>query len=115
MINDANFIHKVYNITKPDIPLKAYHDLSSFKIYMKDVGLLRRMSGLDSSILMEGNKLFEEFKGSFVENYVLNKYKEKYHPTILAKILTNNLVKDGDTINIPLFLVKYMDRLLEES
>ena len=160
-LNDANLIHKVYNITKPDIPLKAYQDLSSFKIYMNDIGLLRRMSGLDSSILMEGNKLFEEFKGSFVENYVLNmlntnykgtpnyytfdrsemdfiiqhknqiipievksnkgnnhlslnKYKEKYHPTILVKISTNNLVKDGNIINIPLFLVEYMSRFLEE-
>ena len=39
---------------------------------MNDVGLLRRMSNLDSSIIIEGNKLFEEFKGSFAENYVVN-------------------------------------------
>ena len=39
---------------------------------MNDVGLLRRMSNLDSSIILEGNKLFEEFKGSFAENYVVN-------------------------------------------
>lgn len=37
-----------------------------------DVGLLRRMSNLDSRIILEGNKLFEEFKGSFTENYVAN-------------------------------------------
>ena len=39
---------------------------------MNDVGLLRRMSDLNSSIILEGNKLFEEFKGSFTENYVVN-------------------------------------------
>ena len=39
---------------------------------MNDVGLLRRMSNLDSKIILEGNKLFEEFKGSFTENYVAN-------------------------------------------
>ena len=39
---------------------------------MNDVGLLRRMSNLDSSIILKGNKLFEEFKGSFTENYVAN-------------------------------------------
>ncbi len=39
---------------------------------MNDVGLLRRMSNLDSKIILEGNKLLEEFKGSFTENYVTN-------------------------------------------
>lgn len=71
-LNDANLINKVYNVTKPSFPLKAYHDLSSFKIYMNDIGLLRRMAKLDSKIILEGNRLFEEFKGSFTENYVLN-------------------------------------------
>lgn len=70
-LNDANLIYKIYNITKPDFPLKAYHDLSSFKIYMNDVGLLRRMANLDSKIVIEGDRLFEEFKGAFTENYVL--------------------------------------------
>ncbi len=71
-LNDANLIYKVYNVSKTDFPLKAYHDLSCFKIYMNDVGLLRRMANLDSRIVIEGNKLFEEFKGAFTENYVLN-------------------------------------------
>lgn len=70
-LNDANLIYKIYNITKPDFPLKAYHDLSSFKIYMNDVGLLRRMANLDSKIVIEGDRLFEEFKGAFTENYIL--------------------------------------------
>ena len=70
-LNDANLIYKIYNITKPDLPLKAYHDLSFFKIYMNDVGLLRRMANLDSKIVIEGDRLFEEFKGAFTENYVL--------------------------------------------
>ena len=39
---------------------------------MSDVGLLRRMVNLDSKIILEGNKLFEEFKGAFTENYVAN-------------------------------------------
>lgn len=64
-LNDANLIYKVYNVSKTDFPLKAYHDLSCFKIYMNDVGLLRRMANLDSRIVIEGDKLFEEFKGGF--------------------------------------------------
>ena len=39
---------------------------------MNDVGLLRKMANLDSSIILDGNKLFEEFKGAFTENYVAN-------------------------------------------
>ena len=69
-LNDANLICKCYLVNKCAFPLKAYNDLSAYKIYMNDVGLLRRMSNLDSSIILEGNKLFEEFKGSFTENYV---------------------------------------------
>ena len=71
-LNDANLIYKIYNVRKTDFPLKAYNDLSAFKIYMNDIGLLRRMSNLDSRIVIEGDRLFEEFKGAFTENYVLN-------------------------------------------
>ena len=69
-LNDANLIYKCYLVSKCAFPLKAYNDLSAYKIYMNDVGLLRRMSNLDSRIILEGNKLLEEFKGSFTENYV---------------------------------------------
>ncbi len=71
-LNDANLISKCYLVSKCAFPLNAYQDLSAFKIYMNDVGLLRRMANLDSNILLDGNKLFIEFKGSFTENYVAN-------------------------------------------
>ena len=71
-LNDANLICKCYLVNKCAFPLKAYFDLSGYKIYMNDVGLLRRMSNLESRIILDGNKLFEEFKGSFTENYVAN-------------------------------------------
>ena len=71
-LNDANLISKCYLVSKCAFPLKAYNDLSAYKIYMNDVGLLRRMSNLDSRIILSGNKLLEEFKGAFTENYVAN-------------------------------------------
>lgn len=80
-LNDANLIDKVYNVSKPAFPLNAYHDLSAFKIYMLDVGLLRRMANLDSKIVAEGNKLFEEFKGALSENFVVNQLNLIYHTT----------------------------------
>lgn len=71
-LKDANLISKCFLVSKCTFPLKAYNDLSAYKIYMNDVGLLRKMSNLDSKIILEGNKLLEEFKGSFTENYVAN-------------------------------------------
>lgn len=68
---DCGLVHKVTNVTKPAIPLKAYEDFSSFKLFLCDVGLLATMAELDVKSLLEGNALFEEFKGSLTEQYVL--------------------------------------------
>ncbi|MDP4149194.1 MAG: ATP-binding protein [Bacteroidota bacterium] len=68
---DCGLIHKVNNVTKPSIPLKAYEDLGAFKLYLVDVGLLAAMVDLDVQSLISGNDLFEEFKGSLTEQYVL--------------------------------------------
>lgn len=68
---DAKLVHKVYRCTAPGLPLSAYDDLSAFKIYLVDVGLLRRLSQLAPSAFGEGNRLFTEFKGALTENYVL--------------------------------------------
>ncbi len=68
---NADLVKKVPRVTKPGIPLSAYEDPEAFKIYMGDVGLLRRHSRLSSSTFSEENRLFEEFKGALTENYVL--------------------------------------------
>ena len=68
---DARLLHKVYRSTAPGIPVSAYDDLSAFKIYLVDVGILRRLSMLSPTAFMEGNRLFTEFKGALSENYVL--------------------------------------------
>ena len=39
-LSDAGEIIRTYNISKPDVPLKAYADLKSFKVFLLDVGLL---------------------------------------------------------------------------
>lgn len=53
------------------LPIAAYDDLSAFKIYLVDVGLLRRLAQLAPTAFGEGNRLFTEFKGALTENYVL--------------------------------------------
>lgn len=68
---EARLIHKIYRSTKPGLPMSAYDDLSAFKIYLVDVGILRCLAKLAPSAFGEGNRLFVEFKGALTENYVL--------------------------------------------
>ena len=64
-------MHKIYRSTAPGLPVSAYDDLSAFKIYLADVGLLRRLAQLAPTAFGEGNRLFTEFKGALTENFVL--------------------------------------------
>lgn len=68
---DCGLIHKVQRIKKPDLPLKAYVDLNAFKIYLLDIGLLIAMVDLDARVIIDGNRIFTEFKGALTEQYVL--------------------------------------------
>ncbi len=58
-------------VKEPRIPLIAYQELSAFKLYLLDVGLLAAMAGLDQLTLLRGNSLFTEFKGALTEQYVM--------------------------------------------
>lgn len=68
---DASLAYKIYRSSAPGLPISAYDDLAAFKLYLVDVGLLRRLSLLAPSAFGEGNRLFVEFKGALSENYVL--------------------------------------------
>jgi hypothetical protein len=69
-LTDCGLCHKVGRVTKAGMPLKAYQDLTAFKLYMADVGLLAAMSDLDAKTLLKGNDIFTEFKGALTEQYV---------------------------------------------
>ncbi len=68
---DCGLIKKVYNVSKPAMPLKVYTEFSAFKLYLIDVGLLAAMSELDAKSILDGNAIFVEFKGALTEQYVL--------------------------------------------
>jgi hypothetical protein len=70
-LSHAGLVHRLYRISKPGLPLSAYDDLSAFKLYLIDVGLLRRLSFLNPIAIREGNRLFMEFKGALSENFIL--------------------------------------------
>jgi len=74
----AGLGYKIFRNTKPALPVSAYDDLGAFKLYMVDVGLLRRLALLDPVSFREGNRLFTEFKGALSENYILQTLVAQY-------------------------------------
>lgn len=79
---DCGLAYRVFCVSKPAVPLKAYAEFSAYKLFFLDVGLLCAMSELDAKSLLEGNRIFVEFKGSLTEQYVLQELKVlgKYTP-----------------------------------
>ena len=69
-LSDYGLIIKSYRVTKPGMPLIAYMEQNSFKVFMLDVGLLAAKGNLSAKTLLEGNKIFEEFKGAMTEQFV---------------------------------------------
>ena len=160
-LKDADIVSKVSRITRPGLPLSAYDDLSAFKIYAVDVGILRRLSHLPTTAFVENNRLFTEFKGALTENYVhqslirqfevpprywteaphevdfiiqretdvipieakagenvkatsVKRYAKTYESQtpIIVRLSLRNLSHDGIILNVPLFMVDQLDRLI---
>lgn len=72
---DSGLIYKINRINKAGIPLKAYEDMDAFKLFIVDVGLLAAIGNLDVKTLLDGNTIFEEFKGALTEQYTLQQLK----------------------------------------
>lgn len=70
-LKDAGLIHKVTRVSKPGFPISAYADWSDFKIYLNDVGLMCAMGGIGPEIILHGNDLLVEFKGTISEQFIL--------------------------------------------
>jgi len=147
----AGIINRLHCVRKNEMPLKAFDDLSAFKLYLFDTGLLKYMAGIpDEQIIL--NKNFQ-FKGALTENFVLqelmlafsqapryfafdrheidfliqdrrgeiipvevkagssvssasfNAYNEKYKPETRIRYSLLNYKRDGNMVNIPLYLI----------
>jgi len=68
---DCGLVKKVCRVSKPGIPLKSYENYGAFKLFIVDVGLLGAMGNINIKTILEGNAIFEEFKGALTEQYVL--------------------------------------------
>jgi len=67
---DAGLLHKVYRVSRPGIPLRAYQEDNAFKLFMVDTGLLAAHAHIPMRTMLRGSDLFEEAKGALTEQYV---------------------------------------------
>lgn len=161
-LNNAGMAYKIYKSRKPGLPMSAYDDLTAFKLYAADVGILRRLSLLDPVAFREGARLFTEFKGALTENFVLQGLVNQYeamprywtsggqaevdfliqrgneifpvevkadnniasrslalyaqeYPVdtkLRIRLSLRNLKQDDNLLNVPLFLIDHLDRLI---
>jgi len=72
----AGMLSRVYNVSKPEHPLKAFDQLNYFKLFLFDTGLLKHMAGIDNAAILL--KSDYQFKGSLTENYVLQQLREQF-------------------------------------
>lgn len=69
---DAGLVYKAERVTEPKMPLKFYADISSFKLFLLDCGLLGAMSETTPVSFLVADNGMEESKGAFTENYVMS-------------------------------------------
>ncbi|GHU87786.1 ATPase [Bacteroidia bacterium] len=160
-LQHAGLIHRVFANIKPFLPLSAYDDISAFKIYLSDVGLLRRLARLSPDTVLSGSPIYTEFKGAMAENFVLQSlvtqfevtprywvsegkaevdfiiqnndrilpievksaqntngkslfiYNSLYHPKLRIRYSKNNIKRDDNLLNIPIFLVDWSGKFLK--
>ena len=154
----SGLINRVFEISTLRLPLSACKNSNAFKLYLVDSGLLRTKFRLAPSAVLQGDRLFTEFKGVLTENYVLqslvrqfgsdifywtsgnqaeiefvfqsadmiipvevksalstksrslSEYRKKYLPELSVRFSLKNVEKNGDLLNLPLFLADYIEK-----
>lgn len=84
-LEDSGIATRVNRVEAVKIPLSAYHEKDAFKLYLVDVGLLGAMANLDPKVILDGAKLFEEFKGAMGEQYVFQELTASGQNTFFYK------------------------------
>ena len=74
-LNDCGQVYKINRVSKHGMPLKAYEDRNAFRLFMLDIGLLGAITDLDKKSIIEGNRIFTEFKGAFTEQFIMQQFK----------------------------------------
>jgi hypothetical protein len=164
-LEQAGLVHRSFAVATPKLPLSGYCNRRLFKLFALDVGLLGAVANLSADVVVQGNAVFEEFKGALAEQYVaqqlmaaetagdprslfywrnektgtevdflieneaivplevksgvnarsksLVSYGRQFSPPQVARASLLNLKGDGDMINIPLYLLPALPRVLK--
>lgn len=102
-LKKAGLINVAYNISIPKLPLAGYADFVKFKVYLLDCGLLGAMLNIPSDIIITGNKLFAEYNGAFIENFVASEFvtrgvKELYYWTSKSDAEVDFILQNNNII-----------------
>lgn len=100
---DAGLVHKLELVSHPELPLSYCSDATYFKVYMADVGLLRKKSGVSYKTILEDSDLYKNFKGAFTENYVLTE--------LLKQEISPYFWRSGNTAELD-FLFEFEDHII---
>lgn len=100
---DAGLVYKAERILQPKMPLKFYVDISSFKLFLLDCGLLGAMSETPPENLLVADNGMEESKGAFTENYVMSQLVSTHNTSVFyysndAKLEIDFLIQHGSKI-----------------
>ncbi|MDR2063843.1 MAG: AAA family ATPase [Candidatus Nomurabacteria bacterium] len=105
-LEDAGLVTIIKRIEAPKLPLVAYiSEPPIFKMFLVDVGLLSAMGNISERIVLEKNELFEEFKGSLTEQFVLNEL------LLIPDIQINYWSRDDATAELD-FVVQLNDEIV---
>lgn len=100
---DAGLVIRVGRASSPQMPLKIYEDLSAFKLYLFDVGLLGAMAEIDPALLILPNEM-KEGKGMLTENFVCTQLAASIEQSIFYYSKENSpleidfMIQDGSRI-----------------
>jgi len=72
----AGLIIRIYDVTKPEHPLKAFEDFSSFKLFLFDVGLAKCMAEVSNEAIILNSNF--QFKGPLTENYCVQQLRDVF-------------------------------------
>jgi len=72
---DCGLLWKSHQVSKPGIPMAAYQEISAFKLFLHDVGLLSAMAGLNVQTIIKGDEILTGFKGALIEQYVMQQLR----------------------------------------
>jgi predicted AAA+ superfamily ATPase len=156
----SGLANRIFEVSTLRLPLSSCKNSNAFKLYLSDSGLLRTKFRLAPTTLLQGDRLFTEFRGILTENYVLqslasqlegdifywtsgnqaevefmiqrsemiipvevksalstkskslSEYRKKYQPELSIRFSLNNIEKNDDLLNLPLYLADYTEKLI---